>query len=440
MDNDKIVVGLDIGTTKVCAIVGKLNELGSINILGFGTAESEGVRRGVIDNIDKTVTAIRKAVSDAEKHANVEINVVNVGIAGEHIRSMQHKGIITLNDPNREIAQQDVDRLREDMYKIAVTPGNEILHVIPQDYTVDGNTGIKDPVGMFGVRLEGNFHIVTCQSAAANNIYRCVRRAGLEVEGLVLQPLASSYSVLTDEEMEEGVCLIDIGGGTTDVIIFEDRIIRHTAVIPFGGNIITDDIKVGCSVMRKQAEYLKTNFGVGLASEVVDDEIITISGLRDRPNKEIRKRTLASVIQARMEEIIELVTLEIKNAGYHDPRRLAGGIVVTGGGGILLGIEHLVGYVTGIDARVGKPTEYLAKGMVAEVDPPMYATCAGLVIYGLKTDIVEYQLTKKVSQEAATKVPVGTETVPALRESNGFMRKVKAWFESSLNNVGNTIE
>lgn len=443
MIRDRIIVGLDIGTTKVCAIVGKLNEVGKVNILGLGTAESEGVRRGVIDNIDKTVTAIRKAVADAEKHSNVEIYKVHVGIAGEHIRSMQHKGIITLNDPNTEISQADVDRLRADMQKIAVQPGTEILHVLPQDYTVDGNNGIKDPVGMFGVRLEGNFHVVTCQSTFANNIYRCVRKAGLEVDGLILQPLSSSYSVLTDEEMEEGVCLIDIGGGTTDVVIFEDNMIRHTAVIPFGGNIVTEDIKVGCSVMRKQAEYLKVNFGAAMASEVIEDEIITISGLRDRPNKEIRKRTMASVIQARMEEIVELVALEIRNAGYQNPRKLAGGIVVTGGGSQLQYVEHLVSYVTGIDARVGKPTEYLDRGMVQEVDHPMYATGIGLVIYGLKEDI-EYLR----QQERNARLGIGTEATkaqPALQNANAagnsnMMRKMKAWFESSLNNLGNTIE
>ncbi len=435
MSTEKIVVGLDIGTTKVCAIVGKKNEFGKVNILGFGKAESDGVSRGVVVNIDKTVEAIRKAVTEAEKQSGVDINVVHVGIAGEHIRSMQHKGIITLNNPDLEISTTDVKRLHDDMFKIATPPGTEIIHVLPQEYTVDNQVGIKDPVGMSGVRLEGNFHIVTGQTTAANNIYKCVRKAGLEARELVLEPLASSASVLTDEEMEAGVCLVDIGGGTTDLAIFEDNIIRHTAVIPFGGNIVTEDIKQGCQVMRRQAELLKLRFGSSLATEIKEDEIITISGLQGRAPKEIRRKTLAQIIQSRMEEIIEFVAAEIKHSGYE--KKLVGGIVVTGGGSMLAHTKQLIEFITGIDTRLGLPAEHLASGLVDEINSPMYATGAGLVINGLNTST--YDGTENVVEEEVIrrrrKDNAGKE-----KPQTSFIYRIKDWFESTMSNTGDFIE
>ncbi|MFN8396833.1 MAG: cell division protein FtsA, partial [Bacteroidia bacterium] len=437
MNTERIVVGLDIGTTKVCAIVGKRNEFGKINILGFGKAESDGVSRGVVVNIDKTVEAIRKAIMEAEKQSGVDINVVYVGIAGEHIRSMQHKGIITLNDPDMEISAGDVKRLHDEMFRIATPPGMEILHVLPQEYTVDNQVGIKDPVGMSGVRLEGNFHVVTGQTTAANNIYKCVRKAGLEARELVLEPLASSAAVLTDEEREAGVCLVDIGGGTTDLAIFEDNIIRHTAVIPFGGNIVTEDIKQGCSVMRRQAELLKLRFGSALATEIKDDEIITITGLQGRPPKEIRRRTLSNIIQSRMEEIVEFVAAEIKHSGYE--KKLVGGIVVTGGGAMLAHTKQLIEFVTGIDTRIGMPGEHLASGLVDEVNSPMYATSAGLVIHGLiagetqgreakaAEPAVEARPTKKDKEKEKDKDK--TARLVTERSNLNIIGRVKEWFE-----------
>lgn len=447
MSTEKIVVGLDIGTTKVCAIVGKKNEYGKINILGFGKAESDGVSRGVVVNIDKTVEAIRKAVAEAEMQSGVEINLVNVGIAGEHIRSMQHKGIITLSDPDMEMTAYDVKRLHDDMFRIATPPGMEILHVLPQEYTVDSQVGIKDPVGMSGVRLEGNFHIVTGQTTAANNIYKCVRKAGLEAADLILEPLASSDSVLTHEEMEAGVCLLDIGGGTTDLAIFEDNIIRHTAVVPFGGNIVTEDIKQGCSVMRRQAELLKLRFGSALATEIKEDEIITITGLQGRPPKEIRRRTLSNIIQSRMEEIIEFVAAEIKHSGYE--KKLVGGIVVTGGGSMLAHTKQLIEYVTGIDTRMGFPGEHLASGLVDEVNSPMYATGAGLVIRGLNAP--EYQGDEEVAsnpRRSKEKLAAadrdrsgGRKPKPvADKPTVSFINRVKDWFENTMSNTGDFIE
>lgn len=448
MSTEKIVVGLDIGTTKVCAIVGKKNEFGKINILGFGKAESDGVARGVVINIDKTVEAIRQAVAEAEKQSGVDINVVHVGIAGEHIRSMQHKGIITLNNPELEISAGDVKRLHDDMFKIATPPGTEIIHVLPQEYTVDNQLGIKDPVGMSGVRLEGNFHVVTGQTTAANNIYKCVRKAGLEARELILEPLASSSAVLTEEEKEAGVCLVDIGGGTTDIAIFEDGIIRHTAVIPFGGNIVTEDIKQGCGVMRRQAEALKLRFGSALATEIREDEIITIAGLRDRAPKEIRRKTLSSIIQSRMEEIIEFVAAEIKHSGYE--KKLVGGIVVTGGGAMLQHTKQLIEYVTGIDTRLGMPGEHLASGMVNEVNSPMYATGTGLVIYGLENE--ERETVRPAVESAAASGRVKKQSLGPVAEQEveekpkhdrpqiSFIGRIKDWFENSMTNNGDYIE
>lgn len=438
LPSEKIVVGLDIGTTKICAIVGKRNEFGKINILGLGKAHSDGVSRGVVVNIEKTVQAIREAISEAEKQSGIKIEVVHVGIAGEHVRSMQHKGIITLNNPDFEIRQEDVYRLHEDMFKIATQPGTEIIHVLPQEYTVDNQSGIIDPVGMSGVRLEGNFHIVTGQTTAANNIYKCVVRAGLEVAELILEPLASSAAVLTEEEKEAGVCLVDIGGGTTDIAVFEGNIIRHTAVIPFGGNIVTEDIKQGCKVMKKHAELLKIQYGSALADAVTEDVVISIPGPRDRPAKEIHKSMLASVIQSRMEEITEFIAAEIKNSGFED--KLVAGIVVTGGGAQLQHIKQCVEFVTGVDTRIGLPGEHLASGMVEEVNLPMYATGTGLVVMGLEAS--EYALPTRSSspRETSWQYQQGQGRSGGRNPKISFIDKVKTWFESTLTNTGDFIE
>lgn len=380
MKNGEIIVGLDIGTTKICAIVGKKNEYGKLDILGMGKTFSDGVSRGVVTNIDKTVSAIQNTVKQASNKSDVEIKVVHVGIAGQHIKSLQHRGIIVRNDAEEEINPGDIQRLENDMHKLVMQPGEEIIHVIPQEFIVDNEHGIKDPVGMAGVRLEGNFHIITGQITAAKNIYRCVNKASLEVSDLILEPIASSDSVLMEDEKEAGVALVDIGGGTTDIAIFQDGIIRHTAVIPLGGNIITEDIKQGCNVMAKQAEALKIKFGSSLANETKENEIISIPGLKGRDPKEISVKNLSFIIQSRLEEIFEHVYFEIKSSGYE--RKLIGGIVLTGGGAQLKHMAQLVEYVTGMDARVGYPTEHLAKGMIEEVKSPMYATGIGLVLRG----------------------------------------------------------
>jgi cell division protein FtsA len=380
MENDKIV-GLDIGTTKICVIVGRKNEYGKLEVLGMGKAVSEGVSQGVVTNIDKTILAIEKAVAEASEQSGVTIGSVNVGIAGQHIRSSIQHGSITRNSHDDEITIEDINRLTNDMYRIVIPPGSEIIHVMPQDYIVDYQEGIKDPVGMSGVKLEADFHIITAQTVAIKNINKCVRRAGLDIDDLILEPLASSMAVLSQEEKEAGVCLVDIGGGTTDIAIFHENIIRHTAVIPFGGNILTSDIKQGCSVMEHQAEQLKTKWGKAIAEEANDD-IISIPGLKNRPPKEISLVNLAKIIEARMEEIVELIHTEIIRSGFEN--KLAGGIVITGGGSQLNNLQQLVEYMTGMDARIGYPNEHLGKSRIEAMKSPMYATSIGLVLSGFR--------------------------------------------------------
>jgi cell division protein FtsA len=379
MDSE-IVVGLDIGTTKIVAMVGRRNEHGKIEILGYGKAESIGVKRGVVANIEQTVQSIKTAVEEAETASGVDIKYVNVGIAGQHIKSLQHRGMRTRNSLDDEINQGDIDAIVEDMYKLVMLPGEEIIHVLPQEYIVDNEQGIKNPIGMSGMRLEANFHIITGQVTAAKNIFKCVNKAGLEVTELILEPLASSEAVLSEEEKEAGVVLVDIGGGTTDVAIFQDGIIRHTAVIPFGANVITDDIKEGCTILKYQAEQLKMKFGSALASENLENEVVVIPGLKGRDPKEISVKNLAHIIQARMEEIVEQVYYEIKNSGYE--KKLIAGIVLTGGGAMLKHVSQLVEYMTGMDTRIGYPNEHLGKGSL-EITSPIYATSVGLVMKGL---------------------------------------------------------
>jgi cell division protein FtsA len=383
-----IVVGLDIGTTKICAIVGRRTQHGKIEVLGIGKAESAGVTRGVVSNIQKTVQGIAASTELASSQSNVEIRVVNVGIAGQHIKSLQHRGILTRRELNNEISKKDIDKLVDDMFKLVMPPGEEIIHVLPQEFTIDNEPGIKDPIGMAGVRLEANFHIISGQVTAVKNIMRCVTNAGLQTQDLILEPLASSEAVLSDEEKEAGVCLVDIGGGTTDIAIFHEGIIRHTAVIPFGGNSVTEDIREGCSVMRNQAELLKTRFGSALAEENKENEIICVPGLRGREPKEISVKNLAYVIQARMEEIIEHVYYEIKASGYE--KKLIGGVVITGGGALLKHLSQMVEYVTGLDCRIGYPNEHLSKyedmpkNVYDDLKSPMYATSVGLLIKGIQ--------------------------------------------------------
>jgi len=419
MEPSEIVVGLDIGTTKIVAIVGRRNEFGKIEILGMGKSESFGVARGVVQNIDKTVEAIKSAVAEAEAKSGVDIKTVNVGIAGQHIKSVQHRGIKTRSSVDEEISQKDIDSLIEDMFRLVMQPGEQIIHVLPQEYIIDSEQGIKNPIGMSGIRLEANFHIITGQMAAARNIYKCVEKAGLEVSELTIEPLASADAVLSDEEKEAGVVLVDIGGGTTDVAIFQDGIIRHTAVIPFGGNVITEDIKEGCTIIKSQAELLKIKFGSALASENQENEIVSIPGLRGRPHKEISVKNLSAIIQARMEEIVEHVYYEIKNSGYE--KKLIAGIVITGGGAQLKHVTQLVEYITGMDSRIGYPNEHLAKSN-EDITSPMFATSVGLIMKGLEK--LDKQNRKNMTAASSSTIKGHSKD-----KSSGFFDRLKSFFD-----------
>ncbi|PZD78019.1 cell division protein FtsA [Mesonia sp. K7] len=385
MENNQIAVGLDIGTTKIVAMIGRNNEYGKMEILGVGKSKSLGVHRGVVNNITQTIQSIQQAVQEAEDNSGVKIEDVVVGIAGQHIRSLQHSDYITRPNSDEVISAKDIDKLCNQVHKLVMLPGEEIIHVLPQEFKVDGQAEINEPIGMYGGRLEANFHVVVGQISSIRNIGRCVKSAGLELSGVTLEPLASAQAVLSQEEKEAGVALIDIGGGTTDLAIFKDGIIRHTAVIPFGGNVITEDIKEGCSIIEKQAEMLKIKFGSAWPGENKDNEIVSIPGLRGREPKEITLKNLSKIIHYRVVEIIEQVYLEIKNYGHEEQKKkLIAGIVITGGGAQLKHLKQLVEYITGMDTRVGFPNEHLAGDTSEEATSPMFATAVGLVMNSLE--------------------------------------------------------
>jgi cell division protein FtsA len=378
---EQIVAAVDIGTTKIVTIVGKKTENGKIEILGLSKAPSNGVKRGVVINIDETVRSIQTTVRDVQQRTGISFTEAFVGIAGQHITSMKNRGYIMRDSFDNEIREDEVDRLKNDMYKINIAPGQQIIHVIPQSFIVDEETGISNPVGMCGKRLEANFHIVIGQIASAQNIGRCMGKASLKVKSLMLEPLASAEAVLTDDEREAGVVLVDIGGGTTDVAIYYDNVIRHTAVIPLGGNAVTSDIKEGCAILQRQAEQLKTQYGSAFGDIAPDDKVVSIPGIGNRDPKEISFKNLAYIIQSRMEEIIECVNFEIQNSGYAD--KLAAGVVVTGGGAMLKHLPQLMKFKTAMDVRIGLPNEHLSGSGRTEINQPMYATAVGLIMCGI---------------------------------------------------------
>ena len=458
--DNPVITGLDIGTTKIAAIVAQRDQFGKLQILGLGKAPSFGVTRGEVTNIKHTTDAIAEAVAEAEKQSGHKINVVFVGIAGQHIASKQNRGIYTLPHAEEEITRRHIRDMVEDMHRLALEPGERIIHVLPQEFSVDNMHGVKDPIGMCGSRLEANFHIITGKVAAAQNIKKCVERSNLHMLGLVLEPLASSAAVLHEDEMEAGVVLVDIGGGTTDVAIFKDGIIRHTAVIPFAGNIITEDIMEGCKLLKPQAEKLKIAFGSALPSETHENEIISIPGIAGRDRKEISMRTLAHVINARIEEIFAQVYFEIKSSGYANS--LNAGVVVTGGGAQLKHLKQLVEYSTGLSTRIGYPTSFLAKNNKDDLKNPMYATGIGLILKGYEETEDMSELEKRklfnvkqaepavetAKQEVEREVMAQEEVVETYDEPNVKRKKgnllqqmfssVRNWFEDE--NVNGDFE
>ena len=376
--NSSYVAAVDIGTTKIVTLVGRLNDNGKMEVLGMSKTVSKGVKRGVVLNIEETVNAIRETVEETQQQSGLKLSDVYVGIAGQHIKSIKNRGYINIGPDRDEILQKDIDALIRDMKNIPIDMGEEIIHVLPQNYIVDNEAGVKNPVGMSGRRLEANFHIVVGQILSAKNIERCINRVNLTVNQLVLEPLASSAAVLSTDEKEAGVALVDIGGGTTDIAVFYDDVIRHTAVIPFGGNVVTRDIKEGCSILQRQAEALKKQFGSALGDLAPEDKVVTIPGISGREPKEISFKSLAYIIQSRMEEIIDAVMYEIENSGCMD--KLSAGIVLTGGGALLQHLSQLVKFRTGMDVRIGFPGESLASGSAEELNQPMYSTSIGLLI------------------------------------------------------------
>lgn len=417
MENKKIAVGLDIGTTKIVAMVGQKNEFDKVEILGIGKSQSLGVHRGVVNNITQTIQSIQQATLEAEVKSGVTISDVVVGIAGQHIRSLQHSDYITRENADEVINEQDIETLINQVHKLVMLPGEEIIHVLPQEFKVDGQAEIKEPIGMYGGRLEANFHVVVGQVSSIRNIGRCIKSAGLEMGKITLEPIASSDAVLSQEEKEAGVALIDIGGGTTDLAIFKDGIIRHTAVIPFGGNVITEDIKEGCSIIQKQAELLKIKFGSAWPGENKETEIVSIPGLRGRDPKEISLKTLSKIINARVIEIIEQCFLEIKNYGHDDQKKkLIAGIVLTGGGSQLKHLKQLVEYITGMDTRVGYPNEHLAGDSDESTTSPTFSTAVGLLMTAL--DKMPLEVMPENQEEAVEKNAAEEEVVQATAPKN----------------------
>ena len=434
MEAQNISVGLDIGTTKIVAMIGRKNEYDNLEILGIGKSKSLGVHRGVVNNITQTIQSIQQAVLESETDSGLKIGEVTVGIAGQHIRSLQHSDYITRENSESVINEEDIDRLINQVHKLVMLPGEEIIHVLPQDYKVDGQAEVKEPIGMYGERLEANFHVVVGQVSSIRNIGRCVQTAGLELDGITLEPLASANAVLSQEEKEAGVALIDIGGGTTDLAVFKDGIIRHTAVIPFGGNVITEDIKEGCSIIEKQAELLKIKFGSAWPGENKENEIVSIPGLRGRDPKEITLKNLSKIIHARVVEIIEQVYVEIKNYGHEEQKKkLIAGIVLTGGGSQLKHLKQLVEYITGMDTRVGYPNEHLAGDSDSDITSPMYATAVGLVMDSLMRQekrISENLEEPENDEELTIQPPVETP-----RDNRSFLDKLTERVKDFLDNA-----
>ena len=419
MENHEYSVGLDIGTTKIVTIVGKRNAHGKIEILGVGKAKSLGVHKGIVNNISQTIQSIKAAVAEAQINAGVPIHKVTVGIAGKHIRSLQHSDYIMRDHPDQYITEDDIERLKDQVKKLVMLPGEEIIHVLPQEYKVDSEGEIQEPVGMHGKRLEANFHVVVGQMGSIRNIARCVREAGLEMEALTLEPLASSESVLTKEEKEAGVSIVDMVGETTDIASLKDKMSRHTCVIPYGGGIITDDIKEGCSIIEKHAEQLKVKFGSAVPELEKDSTFVTIPGLHGRPDKEISLKTLAQVVNARVEEILEMVNTELKAYGaFEQKKKLIAGIVLTGGGSNLRHLRQLANYTTGFDSRIGFANEYVANDKNQHLKGPEYATSIGLLMESLK--IRDKKNGNEPAEEIIEKEEVKVETNTIVIETPEF--------------------
>ena len=422
---DQLIAAIDIGTTKIVAIVGKMNENQKLEVIGMSKTTSKGVKRGVVLNIEETVCSIQTVVEEIRNKTGLTLSDVFVGIAGQHIRSIRNRTYINRASFDDEITEEDIGKLVSDMYNSQIEAGEEIIHVLPQSFIVDNETGIKNPIGMSGKRLEGNFHIVIGQISSARNMEKCINRVGMNVKEMILEPLASSEAVLTEDEKEAGVALIDIGGGTTDLAVYYDNVIYHTAVIPFGGNVITRDIKEGCSILGRQAEQLKIQFGSALGDLAQEDKVVTIPGISGRDPKEISFRSLAYIIQSRMEEILDHVIYEIETSGVAD--KLSAGIVLTGGGALLRHLPQLVKFKTGYDVRVGYPNEHLAAESIEEANQPMFSTSVGLLLKGNES--------KEKVKEGKIEVKIENPAGENKEQQTKFKPKFFIAFKEKLNEI-----
>ena len=380
-----LIVGLDIGTSKVVAIVGEVREDGEIDIIGIGSHPSHGLKRGVVINIESTEQSIQRAVEEAELMAGCEIHSVHAGIAGSHIRSMDSHGIVAIRD--REVTQQDVDRVIEAARAVAIPADQKILHTLPQEFIIDHQDGIRHPIGMSGVRLEARVHLVTGAVSAAQNIYKCVKRCGLEVDDLVLEQLASSYAVLSEDERELGVCLVDIGGGTTDIAIFTGGAIRHTSVIPIAGDQVTNDIAVALRTPTQHAEEIKIRYACALRQLASSSETIEVPSIGDRSPRRLNRQTLAEVVEPRYDELLTLVQAELRRSGYEE--LIAGGVVLTGGSAKIEGLIDLAEEVFHMPVRLGIPQG--VTGLADVVRNPIYATGVGLLQFGYRNRAAQMQ-------------------------------------------------
>jgi cell division protein FtsA len=429
MQKDQIVVGLDIGTTKICAMVGRLNEHGRLEILAVGKAPSEGVIRGQIANLEKTKQGIEKAIKEASDLADVDIKVVKVGISGHNIRSSQTESFIVRENKDVEINWNDVERLTQDIHRTVMPAGFQLIHAMPQSFTLDGEVGITNPIGHSGVKLGAKYHLVMAETEVVNKIHKCVKGSSLFANELILEPIASSLAVLTNEEKDQGVALVDIGGGTTDLAIYENGILVYSSVIPYGGNIITNDIKQGCVLMQAQAEQLKTRFGYALTEEADENTIVSLKGLRGRPPKEISVKQLSYIIQSRMEEIIEFILAEIHHAGHLN--KIPAGIVLTGGGAKLNGLSSLFQVCSGMDVRIGYPNEYLGKSKFEDAKNPIYSTVIGLMLAGFHT-IDERFKEHHLPEESEVKTVIDNGS-PIIAIWDRFKRQTTTFLQEDIN-------
>ena len=410
-----IIAGLDLGTTKVCAVIAeRLEETNRINILGFGVAPSEGLHKGLVANIGKTAEAIKEAVSIAANRAGIPVTLLNVGVAGEHITSIRHRNYVTINGEEGEITRADLDCLEADVRTIRIPSDRQILHIIPEEFSIDHQGGIENPIGMSGSRLEATNHIVLASIPAIQNIRKSVERAGFQVQDYILQPIASSSSVLEESEKDLGVALIDIGGGTTDIAIFHKKAIKHTKVIGVAGNQVTNDIRESLGVISEEAEKLKKEFGYATETAIIKDEDILIRGVGARGNAKIPISLLTQIISLRMRELFSLIDNEIRSAGFKN--KIKAGIVLTGGGSLLKGCTELAEEVFGLPARIGVPQE-LGTGLSNEIESPEFATVAGLIrgIPGGKSS--EYQ------------VLIKTQKVKGKKKLSSFVKRVQQFFD-----------